>query len=36
MVCPLTLKRDFAAAYYELVTSFPNYPQGNGRVENAC
>ncbi|XP_068675663.1 uncharacterized protein [Montipora foliosa] len=28
--------RDFAAAYeFELVTSSPNYPQSNGRVENA-
>ncbi|XP_068726473.1 uncharacterized protein [Montipora capricornis] len=28
--------RDFAAAYeVELVTSSPNYPQSNGRVENA-
>ena len=28
--------RDFAAAYeFEVVTSSPNYPQSNGRVENA-
>ena len=36
MVCPLTLKRDFAAATeFELVSSSPNYLQSIVCVENA-